>query len=439
MAALQGKVRNAPRRFSFDSDYEIHPAHYVFKYPAKFHVPIAAQLIRDFTSAGDVVLDPFCGSGTTLLESSLHGRTSIGVDIDPLAVFISNAKTMRWKASALQNAWTRLHAEFDSLRRPDSEYVRMQHRDISNRTLASTLDAEGLWTPDIPNIQHWFRRYVLLDLARIISRISHRTGVERTFFQLCFASMIRAASNADPVPVSGLEVTAHMLKLDSQGRVIDPFALFSKAVERCLAAVTSEPRGKSQSKVLHADSTDLSAVKVGRVDAVITSPPYQGAVDYYRRHKLETMWLGLATTLEERKKLIPKYIGRLSVSQKHPFVAESTTPNSLIARKLEDLIRTSDNSRANAFRHYVMAMQSCLDSLSQVLSPGRPAVIVVGKSKWKGEELPTNKIMTELAGQHFKLVEQCWYPIKNRYMSFQRHNGPGIDREQVLILERKAA
>jgi hypothetical protein len=59
--------------------------------------------------------------------------------------------------------------------------------------------------PAIPNLFHRFRRYVMVDLARIKKEITELTArkAERDFFLLCFASIIRAASNADPVPSPG--------------------------------------------------------------------------------------------------------------------------------------------------------------------------------------------------------------------------------------------
>ena len=85
----------------------------------------------------------------------------------------------------------------------------------------------------------------MVDLARILSSIDHVNVPEthRAFFRLIFASIIRRASNADPVPVSGLEVTAHMKRLDSAGRLINPFQLFFKAMRK-RASLLSEITGK---------------------------------------------------------------------------------------------------------------------------------------------------------------------------------------------------
>ena len=67
--------------------------HNFYSYPARFSPLFARVAIRAFTQPGDTVLDPFVGSGTTLVEARVLGRHSIGVDISELAVFFSRVKT----------------------------------------------------------------------------------------------------------------------------------------------------------------------------------------------------------------------------------------------------------------------------------------------------------------------------------------------------------
>ena len=69
--------------------------HGLHPYPAKFIPQIPNILIKEFTKPKDVVLDPFCGSGTSLVESKLLGRNSIGIDLHPLAAFLSKVKTSK--------------------------------------------------------------------------------------------------------------------------------------------------------------------------------------------------------------------------------------------------------------------------------------------------------------------------------------------------------
>jgi hypothetical protein len=67
--------------------------HTFYKYPARFAPTFAREVIRSFSNEGEVVLDPFCGGGTTLLEAMSLGRRAAGMDVSTLATFIARAKT----------------------------------------------------------------------------------------------------------------------------------------------------------------------------------------------------------------------------------------------------------------------------------------------------------------------------------------------------------
>lgn len=68
-------------------------SHNFYRYPARFSPIFAREVIRTFSEPGDLILDPFAGGGTTLVEASTLGRRSVGIDISSLATFISAVKT----------------------------------------------------------------------------------------------------------------------------------------------------------------------------------------------------------------------------------------------------------------------------------------------------------------------------------------------------------
>ena len=418
-----------------------HLTHRLFRYPAKFHPPVVRALLERFTEPGDVVLDPFVGSGTLLVEATVSGRSAVGVDVDPLAVAVSNAKTLRLRPDALAQSAATIRAALQDHVRSDREYEARMHRDLSDRQFALQRKAVADFIPQIPNLDHWFRRYVTVDLARIRAAIARAQVPDRhrQFIDVVFASIIRNSSNADPVPVSGLEVTSHMRRRDEAGRLINPFALFEKALDRAL--VMSKAYYEASGPPLLAgavvgDATRLSEVVEHGVDAVITSPPYHGAVDYYRRHQLEMFWLGEVLDQADRLELLARYIGRPKVPQSHPFVSDAAVSTAL-AVEWENRIRAIDKKRADAFRHYIVGMSRCFGELAAVLDRGAPAVFVVGHSSWNSAEIPTTELFAEISGDAFELEELLWYPVKNRYMSYSRHNGADISSEYVLVLRRR--
>ena len=99
-------------------------------------------------------------------------------------------------------------------------------------------------------------------------------------------------------------------------------------------------------------------------------------------------------------------------------------------------LQNTSPQRANAFRHYAVSMTLAFDRLARLLKHDKPAVIVVGHSSWNGAEIPTIDLFVELSAAHFDLVDYAWYPVRNRYMSYSRHNGANINREYVLVMRK---
>jgi hypothetical protein len=367
------------------------------------------------------------------------GRNAIGTDLDPLAVFATRVKTRRYDIRNLIQSTRLLHDRLEQLERSPQRYYLGQFQDIEPETAIRTCRAEGIWFPQIPNMFHWFRAYVVVDLARILHEIDD-AAIPRShcdFFRLAFAGIIRAASNADPVPVSGLEVTSHMLELDALGRIINPFDLFRIQVEKAIPGVAEfsalTPRGTwAKSRV--GDATKLAALVKRNVNAIITSPPYHNAVDYHRRHTLELHWLGLMGAAAERQQRKNQYIGCTGV-QRHPLVLSGTIESPLCA-KWHAYIAKESSSRAAAFKHYVMCMQKMFAGAAQRLPVGGLALFVVGHSAWNGYEIPTSDLFEGLAGKNFGLVEKLWYPVRNRSMSYKRRNGADISKEYVLVFTK---
>ncbi|WP_292159872.1 DNA methyltransferase [Mesorhizobium sp.] len=413
--------------------------HYAFRYPAKFHPPVVRALIERYSKRGDVCLDPFNGSGTLQVEAMTLGRNSVGFDIDPLAVFVSEAKTRVHDVEKLAVRSDEILSAIKKLRELNPKNDQHLLNDIPDQAFNDIVLREGLSVPQIPKIKHWFRNICILQLARIKKVIdglafdSHQKG----FFLLCFASIIRNSSNADPTPVSGLEVTAHMRRLEAEGRKIDVLSLFEKAVRTNLLGAKAFSVAAHQGTWANSEVRDArrAAFPPVSVDVVITSPPYHNAVDYYRRHQLEMFWLGLANSAKERQDLLPGYIGRHNVPQALKF--EQTPALPTVAGHWERVMRDVKPRRADDFLHYFWSMSAVFGQLNTLLPKGGKAVFVVGNSQFQGEQIPTTDIFQEMAAGRFSHVETLWYPIKNRYMSYKRRNGADIDTEYVLVFSNR--
>ncbi|MGJ1194604.1 DNA methyltransferase [Sphingobacterium siyangense] len=87
--------------------------HGYHRYPAKFLPNIVKKIIEENTKVGDTVVDVFAGCGTTLVEAKIHGRKSIGVDINPVAQLITSVKTSPLAPTVLNATYIKILEKFN--------------------------------------------------------------------------------------------------------------------------------------------------------------------------------------------------------------------------------------------------------------------------------------------------------------------------------------
>lgn len=424
-------------RLTFAQTYP-HLNHRVFRYPAKFHPPVVRALIEAYSGPGDVILDPFVGSGTTLVEGLVAGRSVIGTDVDPLAIFVSAAKVSHFEPRIFEIRLAKIKQRLTAMQEADIALWGGLERDIGEGEFDAAIEPLRSHVPALPRLHHWFRRRVVVQLAAIRSFVDGvRDGQLRMFLRLCFASTIRNSSNADPVPVSGLEVTSHMLRKEAAGRRIDPYALMITAIDKASVAQSAFQAARSpgvSARTAIADARCIGGLGTSTVDCVITSPPYLAAVDYYRRHTLEMYWLGLTTGAEQRLDIMPRYIGRDRVGRRH-LEPQQSHGRAVSARWL-GMLRNAKPERARAFEHYCVSMESVLERMAALIKPSGNVVFVVGDVRFSGLAISMTTLLEELAAPHLTIAARRWYPLANRYMSYSRKNEADINADHVLVFGR---
>jgi hypothetical protein len=310
-------------------------------------------------------------------------------------------------------------------------------RDINRSEFAVARAELATYIPEIPNIHHWFRRRAIIQLAAIKARIDrHSRTNEYLFLILCFAAIIRNASNADPVPVSGLEVTRHMQDREREGRVVDPYNLLASTLKKSVEGLRrfqEERAPRVNARTAEADARYLSVRGTGFVDCVLTSPPYLTAVNYYRRHQLEMFWLGLTRTIADRFSLMGRYLGRDGVSEQQMNCIDWSSHGVDVAKQwLADVV-TIKPARRRAFIHYCAGMADAFARLAEITRSSKPIVVVAGDVRFNKRQISMTQLLSDLGHPWLSLVEQFWYSLANKYMSYERRNGANIDTDHVLV------
>ena len=356
-AARVGKTRQATR-------YSVHGLH---EYKGKFNPQVVRSLLNIFgIRSGDRVLDPFCGSGTTLVECAHAGVSGVGIDINPFAVFLANAK---------------LHA----LVTPVAEMRAAQRRIWGRLQRRSPRVACG-HSARIAYLRSWFTPEVLGVIEALRAIVEDSAGTDAPVFLAVASDLLRDYSLQDP---KDLRIRRRKTPLPDV-----PFAeAFSAACDRFFGRLEAAQAILGiKLPQCRARQRDAAALLRGAApfDAAITSPPYAMALPYIDTQRLSLIWLGL---LEPRD--VPRVEAELIGSREFRGNARRTTaaalskndeclPNAEAAfcLRLHDSLTDRDGFRRQAvptlLYRYLVSMRNCFRAVRNVMQPGAPFALIVG-------------------------------------------------------------
>jgi len=416
-----------------------------FRFPGKFHPPLIEHILKSINPTG--VVDPMAGVGTVAVEAKAAGIPSLSLDIDPVSVFFTRAKTTPVSSDTLKAAWKYLSASLDEFRREKGEIEIRKFRDLRVDLMRKELDDVGAL--DLKKLSYWFRRYVLVDYARIDHAIYNgglpgRSEYTRRFFLACLISSIRRISYADPSPVSGLEITKHMREKFNDGYEVDVFGEFGRRVDLAIRRMDEyvtylKEKGTYDTPCcsLQGDSANLSNISPPRdftADLILFSPPYCNAIEYWRRHRLEYL---LGHFLDEQGiiQLHKKFIGRrVTGAAIEPIPRLGFPP---IDDLLRDLVGEKRSHKARLLYQYFDDMEKRLMAFHGFLPDNGSCIIVVGDSKTGERRIPTADTLAWLGQEKgFRHMGTSQYDIKDRVMQFPVKSNSKIERESIIFLRK---
>lgn len=332
------------------------------------------------------MLDPFCGTGTTAVESKLLGFRALGIEANSMAYFASTVKT-QWNVDlGVLGIWTR-----EVAREADSRLRRA-------RTLRRLTDEQfDLLLKDsiCPTPLH-----KLLVLREVIKLQESETL--RNIGLLALAkTAVATASNLH----FGPEVGVRGRKTDAP--VVEAWTNNTLHMGLDLASVAG--RDFHEEKIIRADARDLTTALFGEsVDAVFTSPPYPNEKDYTRTTRLESVLLEFLSTKEELRSLKQTLVRSNTRNvYKHDVDDEHVRNNdriNTIAAEIEHrrikLKKTSGFEKlyARVTKLYFGGMARHLADLRPFLRPGALLGYVVGdQASYFRVHIPTAEILAEIA------------------------------------------
>lgn len=383
------------------------------KYPTRYISAVPRFAINKYSTRGDYILDPFCGSGTTAIEAMLLARNALSIDIDPFARLLIKAKTTVYN-----------NEDFQLI----EEVVLFLH---SNPPETSKI----YQVPDIPNIEKWFCNTSIAGLSYIkytIDRLCAKNTSVKDYLYVVLAGIIRKVSNADEVSPKPYVSTRY------PKTPAEPLELFFKVESMYRSAIkefSDTTRTNGCVSVILSENDARNVSTMHSIDLAVTSPPYINAYDYVRSLKFENLWLGLADDAQLRKNR-KKYIGTEvsgSFYKTFNYASQSKTLTPLVEK-----ISEVDNKRAGIVSTYFEDMAINMMSVKKALKQNGRYVIVVGDSNIRGQEIPTAKILTEIAEHNgFTFDLSFKYVIRDRYLHLPRGNRGGIIKyDEILVLKK---
>src|SRR5579875_781169 len=253
--------------------------HGLHPYPAKYIPQIPHALINALSHSGDTVADIFCGSGTTLVESMLLGRHSIGIDANPLACLISKSKT-----TILIDGDAELLL---SLVKKSQEFAAI----VSSYHEGSLFGMEPFISdkprPTHKAIDFWFEPFIIEELAEILAWCrALPTETSQTVALTAFSSIIVAVSRQDS--------DTRYVRRQKNTMPGEAFRRFARALKDATQAVVDFNKAITPDLKCHIYNTNiLTPPKIDYIDLMVCSPPYPNAYSYHLYHMTRMVWLGM--------------------------------------------------------------------------------------------------------------------------------------------------
>ncbi len=358
-----------------DEDTQEH-LHTLHPYPAKFIPQIPRKAIKEWTSKGGLVYDPFCGCGTTLLEASLLGRPSIGTDNNAVAVLVSKAKTAVYKPA-------------------DVAFLNDFAINI-DKVLSNTKACKKL-IPTNENFHYWFNKNILDRLSALKSIILETPEPAQTLLLSIFSSII--------VRVSFQDSDTRYAKIARTIRQTDVNKLFKAKLLNVNQRLPEIIRiGRSPVTVCQADSRSVPFIKGSSVSLIVTSPPYLNAYDYHKYHRQRLHWIN--GNIE--------FARDLEIGSHDEFTRPGASPD-----------------------NYFVDMDACFSEWSRILRKGGKCIVVIGDAIVNKQPVCVADKFIALLHKHRIIEKKRWIrTLHSTKRAFNVRNSR-ISHEHVILFEKK--
>lgn len=394
--------------------------HCFHPYPAMMIPQVTGKILDKYGQDAKLLFDPYCGSGTSLVEASIRGIDSIGTDINPLARLLSKAKTTIIPIETLDEALKDFNDFVFSIR-------------LGGKRIEANI-------PQFKNIDYWFKKETQVMLAIVKEYIeSIESNEVKDFFKVAFSETVREVSLTRNGEFKLYRMT------EKQMSKFNPDVL-SVMISKLLRNRDGmkeyvEIRDKRADSKIYDFNTVFGIPETilapNSVDIIVTSPPYgdsRTTVAYGQFSRLSNQWL-----FDDYLNTIDK-ISMGGEPDKEMRKFEFLPLDNAIER-----IAAQDKKRVYDVISFYSDYEKSINHVSRVVKDGGTVAYVVGNRRVKGIEIPTDEVTREFFERNgFEHIETIMRAIPSKRMP--KRNSPSnitgvtdttMNYEYIVVLRKE--
>ncbi|MEJ5352317.1 MAG: DNA methyltransferase [Melioribacteraceae bacterium] len=389
---LDRKLKIVDESWDFKKANTKEYTHCFHAYPAMMIPQVARRLIENFGKNAKILFDPYCGTGTSLVEANIFGINAIGTDINPLARLIAKAKTTVLNMN-----------ELDFFINDFIDYVFSLNFGAEN--------VKSIIIPQVKNIDYWFSKNVQKKLGIVLGYIESIVDINiKNFFKVAFSETVRETSFVKQGEFKLVKDKNLKEKEDK-----DVFGIMiSKLARNRTGLLEFINAHKNNSFTYIYDFNTVykipeDLIQSNSIDIVVTSPPYgdsRTTVAYGQYSRFANEWLGFKEANQVDKMLMG------GEKRKHSHIFKSEILNDVI-----NAIQNKDKERARDVISFYEDYEKSIMNVSTTIKRGGFVCYVVGNRTVKGINIPTDEITAELFESNgFDHIETIVRNIPNKRM-----------------------
>ena len=398
-------------------------SHCYHDYPARMIPQIASKLLDIYGKNAKLLFDPYCGTGTSLVEAIIRGISAIGTDLNPLARLIAESKTTI----------------------VDIDKLTAQIRKLQEIVLKDK-DDNGHFTPTfipgISKLDFWFKPKVSKNLWTIKDFIDDILDKNvQIFFKVVFSETVREVSNTRTGEFKLFRYSQEKLQLFNP----DVYSVMLNKLHRNKIGLNRFMQiykdYSTEAKAIICDFNSMEGIppeniQAESVDIVITSPPYGDShttVAYGQYSRLSAAWLSLIDAGKIDGKLMG---GKIYKAMPKFDCSELDSSLQKIAEK--------DDKRALEVASFYTDLKMSIANVAKIIRKSGFACYVVGNRRVKGVSLPTDKAIVSFfeaegfkyENTHLRSIPNKRMPHKNSPSNVSGESDTTMVNEYIVVMQK---